>query len=164
MKKIKSRYKLKKIDNHNFMKISINGEKNNKPVVTNNPDKQGLIYMPYVCVENINPKPDQVYEKFMKQYDNKHELCPKCGSKEHISTLMGYLFDRNNKDDYKDLNTCNCLNCGDVHTFHERISISEFNKKIIGNTITDTINYEIIKSIKSGKKSKCLIPFKNKKK
>lgn len=31
----------------------------------------------------------EIYETFMKEYRIKHEVCPKCGTKPHNSTLMG---------------------------------------------------------------------------
>lgn len=70
---------------------------------------------------------NEIYETFMKEYRIKHEVCPKCGTKSHRSTLMGYIFNSSKPDEYKDLNRCTCSNCGDVHTYHERISLEEFN-------------------------------------
>ena len=58
------------------------------------------------------------YNEFMNQYDIDHALCPKCKSKGHSSTLVGYILDMANKDDYKDLNRCSC---GDTHTTHDRV-------------------------------------------
>jgi len=71
----------------------------------------------------------EIYETFMKEYRIKHEVCPKCGTKPHNSTLMGYIFNSSEPDEYKDLNRCTCSNCGDNHTYHERISLEEFNNK-----------------------------------
>lgn len=70
---------------------------------------------------------NKIYEEFMKEYRIKHEVCPKCGTKPHNSTLAGYIFDPSRPEDYKDLNGCICFNCGDYHTYHERISLAEFN-------------------------------------
>jgi len=56
----------------------------------------------------------EIYETFMKEYRIKHEVCPKCGTKSHISTLLGYIFNSSTPDEYKDLNRCTCSNCGDV--------------------------------------------------
>ncbi len=69
------------------------------------------------------------YIEFMKDYKVKHEVCPKCGTKDHTSTLMGYIFNSSNPNEYKDLNRCTCVNCEDIHTCHERISLAEFNMK-----------------------------------
>lgn len=60
-------------------------------------------------------------DKILKQYHNNHKLCPKCKSKAHTSTLVGYILDKENPDQYKDLNRCTCLNCGNIHTTHDRI-------------------------------------------
>jgi hypothetical protein len=68
------------------------------------------------------------YDEFMKMYNKEHKVCPKCGSNKHTSTLMGYIFDNSKPDEYKDLNRCQCTNCGDQHTCHERISIDKFNE------------------------------------
>jgi len=67
------------------------------------------------------------YEEFMKNYKNEHELCPNCGAKEHSSTLVGYVFNHDEPEKYRDLNRCQCLKCGNIHTTHERI------KKILNN-------------------------------
>ena len=61
------------------------------------------------------------YGEFMKQYRLDHEVCPKCGSKDHSSTLVGYVFNSEHPEEYKNLNDCICVNCGDMHTYHERI-------------------------------------------
>lgn len=71
----------------------------------------------------------EIYKSFMKNYEINHEVCPKCGAKEHNTTLVGYIFMTSNPEAYKDLNNCTCKNCGDKHTKHERISLKEFNKK-----------------------------------
>ena len=71
----------------------------------------------------------EIYENFMKEYYANHELCPKCGTKPHKTTLIDYVFNSSEPDEYKDLNRCTCSNCGDVHTCHERISLKEFNVK-----------------------------------
>ena len=69
----------------------------------------------------------EIYETFMKEYRIKHEVCPKCGTTPHMTTLMGFIFNSSNPDNYKNLNRCTCTNCGDTHTYHERISSEEFN-------------------------------------
>lgn len=61
------------------------------------------------------------YDKFMKKYRKDHALCPKCKTKLHSSTLMGYILDLDHPEDYKDLNKCVCSNCGDIHTTHDRV-------------------------------------------
>jgi len=61
-----------------------------------------------------------IYDKFMDKYEKEHALCPKCGEENHRSTLVGYAFDSSNPEEYKDLNRCTCMECGDIHTTHER--------------------------------------------
>ena len=64
---------------------------------------------------------DKLRDKILTQYHNNHKLCPKCKSKAHTSTLVGYILDKEKPDQYKDLNRCTCLNCGNIHTTHDRI-------------------------------------------
>ena len=60
-------------------------------------------------------------DDFRKEYDKKHALCPKCLSKKHTSTMVGFLLDLQNKENYRDLNRCECLKCGDKHYAHDRV-------------------------------------------
>jgi predicted nucleic-acid-binding Zn-ribbon protein len=76
----------------------------------------------------------EVYESYMKQYilnieeyKLKHELCPKCGYKSHSSTLMGYIFNTAKPD--QAIFRCICSNCGDTHTYQDRISTQEFRER-----------------------------------
>jgi len=83
---------------------------------------------------------DNKYDDFMIQYYNDHKYCPKCGSDEYSSTLMGYALDLDDKASYKDLNRCTCGQCKDIHTTHERVSIyaRKIDKKYFGTfPITD---------------------------
>lgn len=89
---------------------------------------EGIVLMPYVIKEHTEESLNS-YKEFMSEYKKTHEVCPKCGSKSCMSTLMGYILDSSNKENYKDLNRCTCMDCGDVHTCHERISMEEFNSK-----------------------------------
>ena len=61
-------------------------------------------------------------EKFDMEYYLNHKYCPVCGSKEHTSTLMGFILNMNKKEDYKDLNQCECTACGNKHLAHDRVS------------------------------------------
>lgn len=65
----------------------------------------------------------QDYDSFMNQYRKDHALCPKCRHSAHMSTLVGYVYNAEDKENYKNLNTCTCSHCGDRHTTHERVSI-----------------------------------------
>ncbi len=69
------------------------------------------------------------YDKFMLEYKLLHELCPQCGTKEHSTTLMGFILDLSDKESYQDTNRCECVKCGNIHTYHERISEKEFLKR-----------------------------------
>lgn len=60
---------------------------------------------------------------FLSEYRKLHECCPKCGETSHCSTLVGYILNMDNLEDYKDLNKCTCIKCDDVHTTHERVPI-----------------------------------------
>lgn len=62
------------------------------------------------------------YEEFMERYNRWHECCPECGATEHRSTLMGYIYNSDDPDSYKDENKCECLKCGDKHIRHDRVS------------------------------------------
>lgn len=64
------------------------------------------------------------YDVFMKKYRKEHGACPKCGATSHSTTLAGYILDMSNKEAYKDLNACECYECGDRHTAHDRVPIT----------------------------------------
>ena len=61
------------------------------------------------------------HDKFKKEYKLKHQFCPKCGHSSCTTTLVAYVLYLDKKEDYKDLNRCECLNCGDRHSAHDRI-------------------------------------------
>ena len=61
------------------------------------------------------------HDEFMEKYRKEHEVCPKCGGKEHTTTLMAYTMFSDVRELYRDLNSCKCQRCGDVHTAHERV-------------------------------------------
>lgn len=73
---------------------------------------------PDIIKDVTGPSPE--YVEFMSKYRGEHALCPVCGSSGHSSTLVGYILYMDEKQDYKDLNTCVCTTCGDVHTAHDR--------------------------------------------
>lgn len=64
-------------------------------------------------------KNENEYNIFMKKYNDLHKCCLKCGALQNITTLVGYALDMNNKESYKDLNTC--LTCGDKHSRDKRV-------------------------------------------
>lgn len=61
------------------------------------------------------------YDIFLEQYDLNHSCCPKCFSKEYITTMVGYAVNLDDKESYKDKNACQCCNCGDTHITHDRV-------------------------------------------
>lgn len=60
------------------------------------------------------------HSEFLKWYRQQHELCPKCGHDSYETTLMGYVLMWETRYDYKNMNRCKCVRCGDVHTTHDR--------------------------------------------
>lgn len=52
------------------------------------------------------------YEEFMNKYDKEHSCCPKCGSKNFSSTLVGYIYNPEKPEEYKDRNSVKCFDCG----------------------------------------------------
>jgi transcription elongation factor Elf1 len=90
-----------------------------------NLETPGIIWLPYVFREHTDESL-KAYDEFMDDYNEKHKFCPKCGSEDHSTTLVGYILDRSKKDEYKDKNSCVCSDCGDRHIFHDRVET--FNK------------------------------------
>jgi len=52
------------------------------------------------------------YLEYMKIYHTEHYCCPVCHSKNFSSTLVGYAYDENHPENYKDSNSCHCYTCG----------------------------------------------------
>lgn len=52
------------------------------------------------------------YEKFMAIYKKEHSRCPKCHSKNLTMTIVGFFYDENHPEEYKDKNAVRCDNCG----------------------------------------------------
>src|SRR4051812_48608203 len=67
------------------------------------------------------------YDSFMKEYNKQHMCCPKCGAESHMTTLAGYVLNLDKPEAYKNLNRCDCIACGDVHTAHERVPKKPYN-------------------------------------
>jgi RNA polymerase subunit RPABC4/transcription elongation factor Spt4 len=61
-----------------------------------------------------------IYEQYMAQYVLDHECCPNCGETSHSSTYVGFLFNTDQPESYKDLNKAGCK-CGHKHTIHDRV-------------------------------------------
>jgi len=124
----KSRFSVKQVDSKFYQIVKMSG--NTSYVAPTKEQEEfglpGYIYLPYILAEHTE-KSLKDHKKFMVKYKKEHEVCPKCGDKGHSSTLMGYIMHSDKRNEYKDLNRCVCLKCGDQHTMHERISVKEFN-------------------------------------
>jgi len=81
----------------------------NLHVITNNTTKEEI--------RSWNPE----YYDFMEKYRKEHCCCPKCGSKHHSSTLVGYLFDAKHPEKYKDMNSVTCIDCGWKGVAHQLV-------------------------------------------
>lgn len=114
---IKSRYSIKKINANFYCTMSA-------PNI--DVDDSGSIYVPYIFEQHTEESLKE-YNEFMDEYKKLHAVCPKCGAKEHSTTLMGYPLYSDKMEEYKNLNRCACFNCGDKHFAHNRISIEQFN-------------------------------------
>jgi Zn finger protein HypA/HybF involved in hydrogenase expression len=79
----------------------------------------GIIYAPYVFKEHTEESLRE-HQKVMAEYSKKHNYCPKCGSGEYITSLVGYPLVSGKEAEYKDKNTCKCTACGDTHIVHDR--------------------------------------------
>lgn len=57
------------------------------------------------------------YQELIHRYNSSHQKCPKCGGTDNCQTLLGYILDPNDYDNYKDGNhvTCKCGWKGIVH-------------------------------------------------
>jgi hypothetical protein len=42
-----------------------------------------------------------------------------------MTTLVGYIFDLNKAEEYKDKNNCTCSDCGDEHIYHDRVPVKQ---------------------------------------
>lgn len=63
------------------------------------------------------------YQRFMDEYNRMHCACPECGSLNNVQTLVAYMLDLSNKEQYRDRNVCECCNCnwsGIVHDLTTR--------------------------------------------
>lgn len=73
--------------------------------------KNNVVYTPWISGEMINEEREK-YNQFMIDYHKQHRVCPKCGSRDYRTTLLGFIFDERHPEDYKDKNSCQCNNCG----------------------------------------------------
>lgn len=87
----------------------------------------GIIYVPWTIQERTEPNVE--YDKFMKQYNKDHKVCPQCGSTHYSMTFVGYPLYMNNKEAYKDENSVECVKCGFKGIAHDLISEKQFKNK-----------------------------------
>lgn len=126
-KKIKSRYSTKLVNSKFYSVVEANnkemtGEPKMLTVEQFNNGEQGCVFVPYILtIRSEGELPSPEYTAFMDKYKKEHALCPKCGSKVHNTTLMCYVFRFDRPEEYKDLNRCTCIVCGNVHTKHDRV-------------------------------------------
>lgn len=82
----------------------------------------GLVYLPYIMeTRPEGTPPSSEYTKFMAQYKIDHMCCPDCGRESEYSiTLVGYIFDADKPEAYRDRNGCKCK-CGSRHEYHDRV-------------------------------------------
>ena len=126
MEKIKTNYATKIINGNFYGEINIDGKPTTKYLTKEEfkEGKQGYMLAPYVLGEH-SKESSKRYDDFMKKYHKQHECCPKCGNKQHTTTLVGYVLNWNKKEEYRDMNRCKCLKCGDKHSTHDRIPSNE---------------------------------------
>ena len=118
---MKEDYKNKMIYKSRYSVVNINDNKMTEEEMK----ERGYIFVPYLCVEHTEESSKE-YDNFMEEYNKQHECCPKCGATEHMSTLVGYVLNWDKKDEYKDMNRCECMKCYDKHSTHDRVpSIEE---------------------------------------
>lgn len=61
------------------------------------------------------------YLEFIKKYNKEHACCPKCHGRNISSTLVGYRYDENHPEEYKNKNSVKCHDCGWKGIFHDLV-------------------------------------------
>lgn len=110
-------YKNKMFDNSRYSVVNVNDSKMSEDEMK----ERGCVFMPYDLAQQHDEESSKQYNEFMEEYDKQCECCPKCGATEHTQTLSGFILNLDRKDEYKDLNRCGCIKCGDKHSKHNRI-------------------------------------------
>lgn len=52
------------------------------------------------------------YSEFYEKYAKEHACCPRCHSIDYNITLVGYIYDPEHPENYKDRNSVRCHTCG----------------------------------------------------
>ena len=103
-----------------------------------NEDPAEVFHAPYVY-EDMLPeserstpgerrKRNEEYDKFMENYRKQHRVCPKCGSKHYSTTLVGFAYNCEHPETYKDLNSVTCYVCGWRGVRHELVPEKDTNE------------------------------------
>lgn len=77
--------------------------------------------------------------KTREDYYNEHKRCPNCGSTKLDRTLIGFIFDPNHPEIYKDTNTCECI-CGWKGNVDKLISEQDKSRKELQAWLLDEID------------------------
>ena len=83
-------------------------------------DMPGVILAPYIMCDYTEESLKE-YNDFMSAYRDRHRCCPNCGSRNYTMTLAGFPFNHDKPDEYKDRNSCHCLDCGWKGIVHELV-------------------------------------------
>lgn len=73
------------------------------------------------------------YKEFMDKYEQEHYCCPKCHSRHFSCTLVGYIYNSDHPEEYKDRNSVHCFDCGWSGIRHDlapKPGINEFKEKV----------------------------------
>ena len=117
MKKNKTNYTNKTIDANRYSIVNTNEHKISEEEMK----EMGYVFLPYVLSVHTEESSTD-YDEFMGEYYLQHKYCPKCGATNHTSTLVAYVLNWDKKDEYKDMNRCECMECGDKHYVHDRVA------------------------------------------
>lgn len=52
------------------------------------------------------------YLTFIKKYNAEHSHCPKCHSENLMKNLLGFIYNEDNPEEYKNKNAVRCQDCG----------------------------------------------------
>jgi transcription elongation factor Elf1 len=95
-------------------------------------DKPELVLSELTHADYNQQLREKQIKAFREKYREDHACCPKCGSLSHSTTLVGYVLNWDDRQNYKDLNRCKCGNCGDVHITHDRVPYLHNEELLVG--------------------------------
>lgn len=79
-----------------------------------------VVYSPFTMTQSSEEE-NRKSDEFRKKYYEAHKCCPKCGSRNYISTLVGYILDMSKPEEYKDRNSVHCQDCGWRGIYHDLV-------------------------------------------